>query len=134
MKRCAIAILWVLSLSSLCAAETQFEPARIVSVEKKFHERVLYYLVNTPVTQDDPYYEISMKLGDTILLTEFTPRHAADDLPDGWKDDALVQIEVTDKHHALAKLADGIEVHLLIVRRRAGTVASTAPKPATVKN
>jgi hypothetical protein len=134
MKRCAIASLLVLSLSSLCAAEKQFEPGRIVSVEKKFHERVLYYLVNTPVTQDDPYYEISVKLGDTILLTEFTPRHAADDLPDGWKDDASVQIEVTGKHHALAKLADGIEVHLLIVKRMAGTVASTPPKPATVKN
>ena len=64
MKRCAIAILLVLSLSSLCAAEKQFEPARIVSVEKKFYERVLYYLVNTPVTQDDPYYETSVKLGD----------------------------------------------------------------------
>ncbi len=32
---------------------------KIITVEKKFHERVLYYLVNTPVTQDDPYYELS---------------------------------------------------------------------------
>ena len=74
----------LLSSSGLYAAEKQYEPGRIVTVEKKFHERVLYYLVNTPVTQDDPYYELSLQLGNTVFLTEYTPRHAADELPDGW--------------------------------------------------
>src|ERR1700674_3950765 len=78
----------LLFFPNLHAAEKQFETGRIVTVEKKFHTRVLYYLVNTPVTQDDPYYEVSLQLGDMVLLTEFTPRHAADDLPDGWKDHA----------------------------------------------
>ncbi len=54
-------------------------------VEKKSHERVLYYLVNTPVTQDDPYYEISLQQGTWLYLAEYTPRHAADSLPDEWK-------------------------------------------------
>lgn len=124
----------LLSVANLYAAEKQFESGRIVSVEKKFHERVLYYLVNTPVTQDDPYYEISLRLGNSVLLTEFTPRHAADDLPDGWKDNAEVQIKVSDKHHAFVKQSCGTEVQLVIVKRMPGSVASAPPKPATVKN
>ena len=52
------------SFSNLYAAEKQYETGRIITVEKKFHDRVLYYLVNTPVTQDDPYYELSLQLGD----------------------------------------------------------------------
>jgi hypothetical protein len=42
MKRRAITILplVLLSLSSLYAAENKFEPGRIVSVEKKVHERI----------------------------------------------------------------------------------------------
>src|SRR5258708_12053893 len=104
-----------LSFFNLYAAEKQFGTGRIITVEKKFHTRVLYYLVNTPVTQDDPYYEVSLQLGDTVLLTEFTPRHAADDLPDGWTDNAEVQIKVTDKHHVWVKQSGGMELQLLVV-------------------
>ena len=73
----------LMPLTVLRAAERQYVPGQIVTVEKKFHERVLYYLVNTPVTQDDPYYELSLRSGDLVFLTEYTPRHAADELPDG---------------------------------------------------
>jgi hypothetical protein len=124
----------LLSVTNLYAAERQFQTGRIVSVEKKVHERVLYYLVNTPVTQDDPYYEVSLQLGNSVLLTEFTPRHAADELPDSWKDHAEVEIKVNDKHHATVKQGGGIEVQLVIVKRMPGSVESAAPQPASVKN
>jgi hypothetical protein len=131
----SVALLAVLfSFSNLHAAEKQFETGRIVIGGKKFHTRVLYYLVNTPVTQDDPYYEVSLQLGNTVLLTEYMPRHAADDLPDGWKENAEVQMRITDKHHVSVKQADGIELQLLIVKRMPGTVQSAAPKPAPAQN
>jgi hypothetical protein len=123
----------LLSFSRLYAAEKQYEAGRIVTVEKKFHTRVLYYLVNTPITQDDPYYELSLQLGNMVLLTEFTPRHAADDLPDGWKDNAEVQMKVTDKHHVWVKQDGGMELQLLIVKRMPGTAPVAAPEPAPVK-
>ncbi len=135
MKRilASAALLVLLSFSSqLYAAEKQYEPGRIVTVEKKFHERVLYYLVNTPITQDDPYYELTLQVGNLVLLTEFTPRHPADDLPDGWKDNAAVQIKVTDKHHVWVKQDGGMELQLLIVKRMPGT-APADPEPAPVK-
>jgi hypothetical protein len=136
MKRivASAVLLLLLSFSSrLYAAEKQYEPGRIVTVEKKFHERVLYYLVNTPITQDDPYYEVTLQLGNLALLTEFTPRHAADDLPDGWKDNAEVQMKVTDKHHVWVKQDGGMELQLLIVKRMPASPPSAAPEPAPAK-
>jgi hypothetical protein len=137
MKRilASAALLAVLfSLSNLYAAEKEFQTGRIISVEKKFHERVLYYLVNTPVTQDDPYYEVSLQLDNTVLLTEYTPRHSADQLPDGWKDNVEVEIKVTDKYHVSVKQQGGSELQLLITKRMPGAVEPVAPKPAPVKN
>ena len=136
MKRIlsSAALLVLLSFSSrLYAAEKQYEPGRIVTVEKKFHERVLYYLVNTPITQDDPYYEITLQVGNLALLTEFTPRHAADDLPDGWTDNAQVQIKVSDKHHVWVRREGGMELQLLLVKRLPATETAADPEPAPVK-
>ena len=124
----------VISGSWLLAAEKQFDAGRIVTVEKKFHTRVLYYLVNTPVTQDDPYYEVSLQLGHDILLTEYTPRHAADELPDGWIDKAEVQIKVTDKHHVSVKQASGTELQLVLVKRMSGAEPTAPSRPASIQN
>jgi hypothetical protein len=129
----AILMVWV-SSAHLYAAQMPFEKGRIVTVEKKFHERVLYYLVNTPVTQDDPYFEVSLQLGDSILLTEYTPRHAADDLPEGWKENAVVQMRVTDKHHVSVKQGDGVELDLIITKRMPAPTQAEAPAPSPVKN
>jgi hypothetical protein len=86
------------------------------------------------VTQNDPYYEVSLQLGDTILSTEYTPRHAADELPDGWTDDAEVQMKVTDKHHVWVRQAGGTELQLDIVKRTPGVVPAPPPKSAPVRN
>jgi hypothetical protein len=123
-----------LPMPVLHAAETQYVPGKIITVEKKFHERVLYYLVNTPVTQDDPYYELSLRAGDLLLLTEYTPRHAADELPGGWKDGSKVEMKVTDKHHVMVRQPDGIELQLLIVKRTIEPVQPLASKPASIQD
>src|SRR6266481_5873576 len=108
------------SLVSSCglqAAEKQYQNGRIVSVEKKSRERVLYYLVNTPVTQDDPYYEVSLQQSNWLYQAEYTPRHAADSLPDDWKSGAEVQMKFADKHHVWVKESAGPEFQLIVVKR-----------------
>ena len=126
---CAIAALLVVlvSLSSLQAAQKQYEKGRIVSIEKKAHERVLYYLVNTPVTQDDPYYELSLQQSSWVYLAEYTPRHAADSLPDEWQPGIEVQMKIADKHHAWVKGPGGREVQVIVVKRIPATVDMAAP-------
>jgi hypothetical protein len=130
----AVILASLLSSPDLRAAEKPYATGEIITVEKKFHERVLYYLVNTPITQDDPYYEISLRSGDVLLFTEFTPRHAADELPDGWKDGSKVELKLIDKRHVMVRQADGIELQLLIVKRTNGAGQSTASKPPSVQN
>jgi hypothetical protein len=126
---CAIAALLVVlvSLSSLQAAQKQYEKGRIVSIEKKAHERVLYYLVNTPVTQDDPYYELSLQQSSWVYLAEYTPRHAADSLPDEWQPGIEVQMKIADKHHAWVKGPGGREVQVIVVKRIPATGDMAAP-------
>ena len=131
----AIAALLVALVSVPClqAAEQQYGPGRIVDVEKKARERVLYYLVNTPVTQDDPYYELSLQQGSWLYLAEYTPRHAADSLPDEWKPGAEVQMKLTDKHHAWVRLPGLHELQVIVLKRVPATGDMTAPNAVPVQ-
>ena len=81
-----------------------------------------------------PYYELSLQAGDLLLVTEYTPRHAADELPEGWKDGSKVELKVIDKHHVLVRQGDGIELQLLIVKRTVRAGQSAVPKPASIRN
>src|SRR5713226_9207672 len=107
----------LISLPSLQAAEKQYGTGRIVNVEKKSRERVLYYLVNTPVTQDDPYYEVLLQQDNWPYLSEYTPRHAADSFPDDWKPSTEVQMKLADRRHVFVKGPGGLELQLTIVKR-----------------
>jgi hypothetical protein len=129
----AVLLMLLLSVPALQAAEKQYGPGRIVSLEKKAHERVLYYLVNTPVMQDDPYYEISLQQGTWLYLAEYTPRHAADSLPDEWKPGADIQIKLTDKHHAWVRSAGGPDLQVIVLKRVPVTGDAAAPDPAPVQ-
>lgn len=128
----AVLLVVLIWLPGLQAAEKQYGPGRIISVEKKSHERVLYYLVNTPVTQDDPYYEVSLQQNSWLYLSEYTPRHAADSLPDEWKAGAEVQMKLADKHHVFVKLPGAPELQLVVVKRVPATAEMAAPSPAPV--
>ena len=130
----AMMLSFLLSVPNLGAADKQYQSGRILNVEKKSHERILYYLVNTPVTQEDPYYELSLQLNNSVYECEYTPRHAADKLPEDWLPDAEVKIKVADKRHLFVEGPDGTELHLTVLKRTPGTPETTSPKPAPVHN
>ncbi|HTR67191.1 MAG TPA: hypothetical protein VMH85_15540 [Terriglobales bacterium] len=119
-------ILIVSALAALAATSKTYETARILDLEQKAHERVLYYLVNTPVTQDDPYYEITLQLKDTIYTGEYTPRHAADTLPAEWITDAPVKVRM-EKHSMFLKSPGGDDLQFAITGHKP---AGAVPKPA----
>jgi hypothetical protein len=119
MKRVVAATVFILStlvLPGLCAVrKPQYQAARIVDVQHKAHTRVLYYLVNTPVTQDDPYYEISLQVGTILYVVEYTPVHDSQMLPEDWKPGATVQARV-QKHAIYLLRAEGTEVKCGVIR------------------
>jgi hypothetical protein len=97
-------------------------------VQQKVNTRVLYYQVNTPVTQDDPYYEVSVQLGDTTYVGQFTPRHASDTLPEDLVVAADVEARI-EKRHMFLKRPSGLEMDLPIVKKFPSKPA-TESKPA----
>lgn len=110
------------------AAEKPQEAGRIVDVQHKVNTRVLYYLVNTPVTQDDPYYEVAVEIGNTVYRGVHTPTHRGDTLPDEWKPAAEVQVKVEGRSFSV-KRPDGSQMDFTIVKRiakKTGSADATA--------
>jgi len=127
MKRWVTLLLCLLVVPALFAVEHPYQPGKVVDIEQKANTRVLYYLVNTPVTQDDPYYEVSVASGGTTYVGQFTPRHAADTLPEDLTVNSDVQIRI-DKRHMFLKRPSGGELDLVIIKRSPAG-ADTGKKP-----
>jgi hypothetical protein len=110
---------------SCWAAENRSLTGTIVEVQQKAHTKVLYYLVNTPVTRDEPYFEVSVQIRDRIYSGEYLPRHAAELLPETWKPNAEVQLRL-EKHSMYLRRPDGEESEFVITRRAAAPASSQA--------
>ena len=118
MKRIPVRIgllLFLVTFPTLFAVEKQYETGKILDVQQKARTRTLYYLVNTPVTRDDPYYELTVQVRDTVYVAEYTPRHSADTLPDDWRTGTEIQLKA-DKRHLLVKRPGEAQADLVVVK------------------
>jgi len=130
MKHLPAHALLLLGLSiSLFAVEKQYQSAEILKVEQKTNTRVLYYIVNTPITKDEPYYEVSLRLADTIYFARYTPRHSEDTLPEEWSVGSAVQARVNGRH-LFIKRPSGTDVDLVITKRKAVTATDNVLQKA----
>ena len=134
MKRSILLTTYVfLAAAQLWAAAKTFQVGSIVDIQEKTNTRVLYYVVNTPVTKDEPYYEISVQIKDLLYIGRYIPRHPDDTLMEEWKAGSAVEARVEGRHLFL-KRSSGAELELVIVRQTSvkigqGTpVAAPAPK------
>ncbi len=119
MKHFAVKIsFFLICLAALGWAESSgsYIPGKILDVQSKTRSEVLYYLVNTPVTREDPYFEVSIEAQGTVYETEFMPRHIADALPNDWQIGSPVNLRV-EKHYLYLKRQDGKEVQMLVVKK-----------------
>jgi hypothetical protein len=108
-------LLGLAALPAFCALRARYETGKIVAVEQKTRTRVLYYLVNTAVEKEEPYYEISVQVGDMIYTGEYSPRHATDSPPDDWTPGASVEAKI-DKHYVFIKRPYEDDLRLLTSR------------------
>jgi hypothetical protein len=121
-----VLLLAVVLIPNLYAAEKLYMTGKIIDVQEKTNTRVLYYQVNTPITRDEPYYEVSVQVKDTIYVGDYNPRHAGDTLPDEWN---VPQAEVRlrlEKHYMFLTRPAGSELQFVITKRIA-----VAPAPKT---
>ena len=99
------------------AVEHQYSAGKIVDVQRKTREKVNMYLVNTPVSTEVPYFEITLRLNQTDYTAEFTPRHDNEELPADWTAGADVSMRL-EKHYVFLKRSDSAELRWLITKRR----------------
>lgn len=123
-------LLWV---SGLYAAEKPYVTGKIVNCQQKTRTRILYYQVDTPITKDDPYYEISVQVQDTVYTGEHNPHHAADTLPGEWMvPGAEVRLRL-EKHYMFLTKPEGGELQFEITKRSAATPAQNKSDPPSAK-
>jgi hypothetical protein len=133
MKFCFILLVATVLVPNLPAAEKPFLTGKILDVQQKTTTRVLYYQVDTPITKDEPYFEVSVQVKDTIYVGDYTPRHASATLPDEWN---VPQTEVRvrlDKHYMFLARPAGTEVQFVIVKRIAAAPAQNNSEPPSPK-
>lgn len=122
-------LLVVLSQLSV-AAEKQYQTGKIVDLEEKKNTRILYYQVDTPITTDDVYYDISVQLKDQLYLGRYTPRHSSEILPVEWGKGEDVPARVQGRHLFLQK-PTGSEMDLVIVKVTPVRVEPKSSAPAS---
>jgi hypothetical protein len=116
---CRVLVTLVLFLglgASSVAVESGYLALTIVRAEQKTRDRVVYWVVNTPLYHEDPYFEVAVRAGGTLVVGEREPRSAHEMLPEDWKPGARVQGRV-DKHHLFLRRPNGTEVRFIITRR-----------------
>jgi hypothetical protein len=133
MKFCFVLLLATVLVPNLYSAEKPFLTGKILDVRQKTTTRVLYYQVDTPITKDEPYFEVSVQVKDTIYVGDYSPRHASATLPDEWN---VPQTEVRvrlDKHYMFLTRPAGTEVQFVIVKRMAAAPAQNSSEPPSPK-
>lgn len=134
MKWCLILLLAAGAVPGMSAVEKQYQTGQIVDIQQKSNTRVLYYLVNTPITKDEPYFEVSVQVKDMIYTGDYTPRHAADTLPDEWNlPHSEVRLRLEKRSMFLAR-PTGTELQFVITKRVAVTPAQKTSESPSPKN
>lgn len=121
------------AIPTLHAAQRTYQTGKIIDIQQKKTTRVLYYQVDTPITKDEPYYEVSVRVKDTIYVGDYSPRHSADTLPDEWNvPQAEVRVRL-EKHFMFLTRPAGTELQFVITKRLAATPGQTMPEPPSTK-
>jgi hypothetical protein len=110
-----VILIFLLMVPSTQAARPTYQNGIVTRVEKKAHERTLYYLVNTPMLAEDPYCEISVRVNDQVYIGEYPLRSTDDELPFDWKQGDKVRVFI-DKAHMVLQ-SPGSETLKMVIGR-----------------
>jgi hypothetical protein len=135
MVRCvriaAIVVVVSAGACGLAAAAEKVSSARpgvMLSVEKKSHERTQYYIVNTPVTTEEPYFEAEIDSGGYVYTAEYDPRSKDEVIPDGCLAGQAVKVRVDHRQLFVQCLDSTSEMRWQIEKKKPSAPDSEAPK------
>jgi hypothetical protein len=133
MKCCLILLLAAVAIPGLYAAEKPYQMGKVVDIQRKAKNRVLYYQVDTPITKDEIYYELSVQVKDAIYVGDYSPRHSGETLPQEWNEpQAEVRLRL-EKHYMFLTRPAGTELQFVITKRIAAAAAQKIPESPSQK-
>ena len=121
MRRAWLVALLLLNLGSgLFAVQNGEMTMTIVRAEEKKRDRVVAWVNDTPIYQQDPYFEVAARAGDQVLEGEYEPQSQWETLPIFWKPGVQVQGRVRG-HSLFLKRPNGAEIRFVILKRTAAS-------------
>ncbi len=96
----------------------------IVRAEEKKRDRVVAWVNDTPIYQQDPYFEVEVRAGDQVLEGEYEPQSQCETLPVFWKRGVKVQGRVRG-HSLFLKRPNGAEIRFVILKRTGASAQKT---------
>lgn len=120
----------VLLASAASAVEKKgVQSGVVLTVEHKTRSRVQYYIVNTPVTAEDPYLQMEVDSGGLVYTVEYEPHSAQEVLPDGCMPGEAVKVRLEGKHNLFVQCLDSpTEIRWSIQKKTRSAPDSEAPK------
>ncbi len=116
-RRFLVLLLLLLAAGAVEAVENSFQAFTIIRAEQKTRDRVVYWVVNTPLYREEPYFEVEVRAGDAILVGDYEPRHAAEMLPENWKPGEIVKGRV-ERRSLYLRRPNGSDLKFEIVKRK----------------
>ena len=113
---CLTLLLLIVAAPAGWAVEHQYATANIVAVQRTTRTRVALDLVIPRIGTEIPYFVMTVQLGQTQYITEFTPRHDDEELPADWVAGADVSVRL-EKHAMFLKQHDGSESRWIVTKK-----------------
>ena len=123
-RRVLVTVLLAVVLGTFSVAvENVFQTVTIISAGQKTRDRVVYWVVDTPIYEEDPFFEVEVRAGDYILTGQRDPEHRSEMLPD-WKPREIVRGRI-EKHSFYLKRRNGTDMRFVIVKRQPARAGKT---------
>jgi hypothetical protein len=100
----------------------------MLAVEKKSRSRTQYYVVNTPVGVEEPYFEAEIDSAGFVYTVEYEPRNEQETLPDGCLAGQVVKVRIDHKRIFVTCLDSTTEMRWQIQKKKPSAPDSEAPK------
>src|SRR6266436_4580080 len=102
MSRSTILLIIALGLGVLGAEAAEkvkaSQPGVVLTLEKKSRSRTQYYVVNTPVGVEEPYFEAEIDSAGLVYTVEYEPKSSNEVVPDGCLAGQAVKVRVDHRH------------------------------------
>jgi hypothetical protein len=115
--RVLLALLLSLSLGTVSfGVEGTYFPLTIIRAGQKTRDRIVYWVVDTPLYHEDPYFEVAVRTSRAEVVAEREPQSRYELLPEEWKPGVIIQGRL-DQHHLFLRRPNGTEVRFIITHR-----------------